>query len=75
MTRSYKTMMGIQRALRPLLASYIIDADVLARGLLETVIKGSKGTIENWEGKGQAGNAGVWTNEEIKALARGSELR
>ena len=49
--------------------AYVIDASVLARGMIEAALKGASGEIKGWEGKGQAGNEGVFANEEIKALA------
>lgn len=48
---------------------YVIKADVLAKGMLEAVIRGGSGSIDGWEGKGEVGNAGVFTSEEIKKLA------
>jgi hypothetical protein len=60
--------------MRRLAPSYVINTDILARGMIEAALKGSSGSIEGWDGKGKVGNVGVFDNEEIKKLAKGSAL-
>ncbi|MCJ1238653.1 hypothetical protein MMC14_006644 [Varicellaria rhodocarpa] len=67
--RTQKILTTIVPVLRPFMKAYVIDASVLARGMIEAALKGASGEIKGWEGKGQAGNEGVFANEEIKALA------
>ncbi|ORY78464.1 nucleoside-diphosphate-sugar epimerase [Leucosporidium creatinivorum] len=69
--RNLKFLFPLFRCVAP---SYVINTDTLARGMIEAALKGSSGTIEGWEGKGKVGNAGVFDNEEIKQLAKGSVL-
>ena len=50
--------------------SGLIEADVLARGMLRVALAGGgPGGVPGWEGKGQAGDAGVFTNDDCKKLA------
>lgn len=60
--------------MRALAPSYVINTDTLARGMIEAALTGSSGSIEGWEGKGKVGNSGVFANEEIKKLSKGSVL-
>lgn len=71
MNRNVRFLFPVIRRLAP---SYVINTDSLTRGMIEVALKGSRGTIEGWEGKGKVGNAGVFDNEEIKKLAKGSVL-
>lgn len=50
-----------------------ISSEELAKGMIEVVVNGGRGTLEGWEGKGEAGNEGTFGNEEIKRLARGEK--
>lgn len=60
--------------LRMVMPSFIINTDVLARGLIEVAVNGSSGEMKGWEGKGKVGNSGVFTNEEIKLVAASSPI-
>lgn len=71
LNRAANYLFPIFRRLAP---SFVINADVLARGLLEVALRGSSGEVEGWEGKGGVGNEGVFTSEEIKVLAKSSPV-
>lgn len=53
----------------------VIDADVLGRGMVEVVLRGSEGEIEGLPvGKGRAGNEATVSSDEIKLLSGQSVL-
>lgn len=52
----------------------VIDADVLAQGMIEAVLNGGSGSIAGWKGKGESGDEGTFGNDESARLAGGSAL-
>ena len=55
----------------PVLKELVIEADTLAKGMIQAVLMGSQGWIDGWVGKGLVGNENAFENEEIKVLAGG----
>lgn len=54
--------------------SVLNPTNVLARAMLESILKGSSGPIPGWDEKGKGGESGVFTAAEISELAKSSEL-
>ncbi|GAA5878450.1 hypothetical protein JCM8547_006586 [Rhodosporidiobolus lusitaniae] len=55
--------------------SYVISTVDLAKGMIEVALKGGKGEVAGWPGKGAEGNAGTFDNEEIKRVAKGEAAK
>ncbi|KAM0753475.1 nucleoside-diphosphate-sugar epimerase [Meredithblackwellia eburnea MCA 4105] len=47
----------------------VVNTDVLAKGMLEVLLKGGSGEVEGWKGKGERGNENTFDTAEIKKLA------
>lgn len=59
--------------MRAVYPAAVITTKDLANGMLQVALTGGSGSVPGWEGKGKAGDAGVFDNQEIKKLARGAE--
>lgn len=56
--------------MRLVASSTVIGADELAKGMLRVALAGGgRDGVPGWEGKGAAGDAGAFTNDECKKLA------
>lgn len=66
-----KAILPIFSAVAP---SIVNKTDVLARAMIESVLKGGSGEIEGWKGKGAVGNENTFESPEINTLAQESVL-